>query len=829
METFILKNKKLHMIGNAHLDPVWLWRWQEGFQEVKATFRSALDRMTEYEDFIFTSSTAAIYEWIENNEPRMFQEIRRRVAEGRWVLCGGWWVQSDCNLPSGESFVRQGLYGQRYFQEKFGVMSTVGYNVDSFGHHAMLPQLLRKSGMDRYVFMRPGEHEKHLDTDLFWWESDDGSRVLAYRIPFYTHLSMGEIPGAFEAAVAYYVKHKLEPSSPHDQLLFFGVGNHGGGPTKQNIEAIVKMNEDPQYPELVFSSPDRYFDQASTEGIPVLRDELQMHAKGCYSVQSDVKRWNRKAEQLLVTAEKYAIVADRVAGQPYPDRMGQAWKNVLFNQFHDILPGSSIEAVYEQDARDSYGEANAIAGRALNDALQSISWRIRIDPDDRMKPIVVFNPHSWPTKGNVELEFGHFGYSREYHSFVDTDILLDEEGKQIPIQRVKSSSSTIWRQRLSFIAELPPLGYRTYRVVSGDNAGALVAFTPVDASDHRMENDGLRLELDPRTGWIASLFDKRNRVELFRGPAAQPVVIEDTSDTWSHGVERFDKEIGAFVATRLRRIEHGPVKSVIRVESEYGQSRVIQHFTLYKDLHHVEVNVTVDWREQWKMLKLRFPVNVDTDKTTYEIPYGTIERTNNGDEVPGLSWFDQSGTANGGDFLYGLSILNDGKYSFDAQGHCMNMTILRSPIYAHDAGEAPDPDGWYTFMDQGIQHFTYVLLPHEGDWKQAGTVKRAAELNQPPMTVIETYHQGDLPQTDRYIEIDEDNIIVSAMKKAEDNGDLIVRCYETNHTATRAKVTLPKWNRVIEAEFGPCEIKTFRIPQDASLPVVETDFLERPC
>jgi alpha-mannosidase len=839
-----MRSKKRHMIGNAHLDPVWLWQWQEGFQEVKATLRSALDRLKEYEDFVFTSSTAAMYEWIEYNEPKMFEEIKVRITEGRWVLCGGWWVQSDCNLPSGESFVRQGLYGQRYFQEKFGVMSSVGYNVDSFGHHAMLPQLLKKSRMDYYVFMRPKKNEKHLDTNLFWWESVDGTRVLTYRIFDYSQFT-----GNIEAPLLYQIhQRELEDPELDGHMFFYGVGNHGGGPTKKNIETIQELKGSDSSADFIFSSPNRFFESIKErEMIPVFRDELQMHAKGCYSAHSAVKRWNRKAENLLVTAEKWAVTARHITGQSYPDNMKQAWKNVLFNQFHDILPGSSIEEVYEQDTRDGYGEANSIAGRGLNNAIQSISWNIRFEWEEGMKPIVVFNPHSWGTKVNVELEFGHFGEGREFHSFTDANILVDEAGNQLLIQQVKSHSTTIWRQRLTFVAELPPLGYRTYRVVSKDSfeqsnkhahksgLKPLTALSPASLpylqipSNHILENGHFRLELNPNSGFIASLYDKKKKFEVFRGEAARLVVIEDFSDTWSHGIERFDKEIGEFEVIRIRNIEHGSVKSVIRVESKYGKSMVTQDFTMYYELNHIEVNVTVDWHEQFKMLKLRFPVNVNSNRTTYEIPYGHIERENNGSEVPGISWFDQSGSANGTDFSYGLSILNDGKYAFDTLDHVMSMTVLRSPIYAYDENYVPEEAGNYTFMDQGIQRFTFVLLPHEGDWKQAGTIMRAAELNQRPITVIETYHEGSLPQQDSYISVDKDNIIVSAMKMAEDNDDLIIRCYETNQEATLVIIELPKWNRVIKASFAPCEIKTFRIPLDPAMPVEETDFLELPC
>jgi alpha-mannosidase len=806
-----MKSKKLHMIGNAHLDPVWLWQWQEGFQETKATFRSALDRMKEYDDFMFTSSSAANYEWVENNDPKMFAEIRQRIQEGRWQIVGGWWIQPDCNIPGGESFVRQGLYGQHYFKEKFGVTAKVGYNVDSFGHNGMLPQILKKSGMDYYVMMRPMPNEKGLPGRLFHWESDDGSRVLTFRILF-EYCTWGKELDKHVSRCASELKE------PFDELMcFYGVGNHGGGPTKENIESIRRMNNDPEYPTLEFSTPDRFFEEVDNKNLPfpVVHDDLQHHASGCYAVHSGVKKWNREAENKLIAAEKMSIMAEWITGQPYPKDYKQAWKNVLFNQFHDILAGTSIEPAYE-DARNMHGEAMSIAERGLNYAIQSLSWNINIEQEEGMKPIVVFNPHSWNSKVNVELEVG---------GLKETAVLVDETGKQVPHQAVQSLATAGGRFRLHFVADLPSMGYRVFKLLP-ESAQSKADIQPIKANDYAMENDRFRIEFDPKTGYISSLFDKKVQTEVFKGEAAKPVVIEDLSDTWSHNVFHFNKVIGAFTAASVKRVEHGPVKSVIRVTSEYGNSKIVQDFSMYRDLEQIDVKVTVDWREHFKMLKLVFPVNLIFTRQSYEIPFGYIEREHNGEEEPGQSWIDYSGVIRSGGTLYGLSLMNDAKYSYSIHNKEMALTVLRSPIYAHHDPTVPDPQGHYSFIDQGIQHFNYSLLPHEGNWEQAGTVKRAAELNQRPTTMIETYHEGQLPQQDSFLSVDQDNIIVSAVKQAEDNDDMIIRCYETSKTAAEGIIRLPKWNREIRAKFAPCEIKTFRVPKDSSLPVTETNLLE---
>ena len=688
------KAHTLHMIGNAHLDPVWLWRWQEGFQEAKSTFRSVLDLMTEFNDFYFTSSSAALYEWVQRNDPGMFAEIQRRVTEGRWEITGGWWIQPDCNLPNGESFVRQGLYGQRYFAQHLGVTATVGYNVDSFGHAGSLPQILRKSGLTRYVFMRPQPEEMTLPARLFWWESGDGSRVLAFRIPFEY--------GTWGKGVQQQVQRCATELTERVTALmcFYGVGNHGGGPTRENVESIHAMAADPTLPALVFSTPNRYFDAMEAGGLdlPVVTSDLQHHASGCYSAHSGIKRWNRLAENALMTAETFSALAMRITDLPYPDDFALAWKDVLFNQFHDILAGTSIEPAYD-DAQALYGEAMAIAARNLNHATQSLSWNISIEPEEGARPIVVFNPHSWLSSPNVELEFARIS---------DADVLIDSEGSELPWQVVRSLATVAGggRNRVCFRPTLPPCGYEVFRVLP---RSVRTRTATCQSHDTSLENDLIRLEVNPLTGNLASLYDKRSGFEYLRAEAARPLVLRDPSDTWSHGVLRFDDFEGQFVPRSVRLVEHGAVKSTIRVHSGYGRSHLTQDFTLYVDSPLVEVRVTVDWREQFKLLKLNFPLHLDLTTITYEAPYGHIHRPANGEEEPGGSWVDITGIGRGNGSVLGMSFLNDGKYSFSMNNREFNLTVLRSPIYAHHVPYQPDDEHEYTFLDQGRQSFTYAI------------------------------------------------------------------------------------------------------------------------
>ena len=806
-----MKDKKLYMIGNAHLDPVWLWNWQEGFQEVKATFRSALDRMKEDKDFVFTCSSAAFYEWVEKNNPAMFAEIRKRVEEGRWELAGGWWIQPDCNIPSGEAFVRQGLYGQRYFLEKFGKMAVTGYNVDSFGHNGNLPQILKKSGMDNYVFMRPMPLEKGLPGRIFWWKSMDGSKVMTYRIP-YEYCSWGK------DLEKYTDRLKCELEDGEDELMmFYGVGNHGGGPTKENIRSIHELNGREDMPVMEMETTENFFRQVKNNGkeYPEFIGDLQHHASGCYSVLSRVKRENRRAEDKLVEAEGWSSIAKAVEGQPYPEDFKKAWKGVLFNQFHDILAGTSIPSAYE-DASYLFGQAMAVGQESLNYAIQAISWDIDIEEDVTMRPIVVFNSHAWEGKMIIDLEVR--GLSN------DNFKLTDHKGNGIAAQRIQSEATVNGQSRLLFVAELPSMGYEVFKLyLNVEDAPRTAA---VKVTDTTLENDRLALTFNPQTGYMESLYDKKADLEVLRRQGGRLAVIEDKYDTWAHNVFKFDRQLGDMKQVYRKVLEEGPVRSCIRIKYKYNQSYVVQDFRLYRDLDYVQVKVSVDWREPQTQLKIKYPVNFNFRRPTYEIPYGYIEKSANGEEEPGQSWFDFTGEHFKKPVMYGLAIANDAKYSYNMDIDEMNLTVLKNSVFAHHDPKQLEEDCEYRFVDDGLQEFTYILIPHEGSWKDADVVKRAKEVNVRPQTVIETFHEGKLAQRGSFLSLESDHAVISAVKEAEDKDGVIVRAYETKKQDGRAVLKVPFLNREEELTFTPCEIKTVKLPYDHSCPIQEVNLLE---
>ena len=811
--------KKLHMIGNAHLDPVWLWDWREGFHENMATFYSALERLKEFDQVVFTSSSAQFYEWIEETEPEMFEQIREYVRQGRWVICGGWWIQPDCNLPDGESYARHALYAQNYFKSRFGRASVVGYNVDSFGHNASMPALLRRSGMSSYVFMRPGPAEKELPGRNFIWEAADGSRVAAFRLPF-AYCTFGNLEQHIRDC-----QKEFDDYSDHC-MCFYGVGNHGGGPTVQNIRTIQGMMEEENDVELVFDSPEGYFSACREEmaGWPVVRGELQHHASGCYSVVSKMKEWNRRTEHELLRAEKFCSLEQGLLGGGSPD-FSRAWKNLLFNQFHDTLAGTAIERAYE-DAMIQLGESRSLAARYENRALQRISFAVDIPFEESMIPVVVFNPHSFACGQTVEFETGFFS-----NDPLDRCLeVVDSSGEPVDYQFIRPEAKIPNRTRIAFRAAAGPLGYETYRIrqKGGEWGGAAVIPEPVpmeEGAQEILENDRLRIVFDCGKGAMVSFYDKEQQVEYLDGLGAVPVVALDSGDTWAHGVLRFHDVCGSFHTDRMFFSERGPVRDSFVIRSSYGASAVEQRFILERGSGSLKVQCSVDWREQMKCLKLAFPLALENCVSICQAPFGIAERTAGGEEQPMLAWSDVTGKRTRDNEEAGLCFLTDSKSSGDLDGSCYSITVLRSPAYVHHHPYELEEGEQASYVDQGIQTFTYELAPHVGGWQKAQPVRRALQMNQPMILVPQSCHPGRLPQRFTGMTCSCPNVALSALKRAEDGGGTVVRFYETCGTPARASVEIPMIGFKQELEFGPYEIQSLYIADDSG-EVKKVNFME---
>jgi len=805
--------KTISMIGNAHLDPVWLWQWQEGRHEIKATFQAALDRLNETPGFVFTCACADYYRWVEENAPDIFENIRKRVEEGRWVIVGGMWIQPDMNTPSGESLARQLLYSQRYFHEKFGVIARTGYNVDSFGHNAMTPQLLRLAGIENYVWMRPSVIENpDVPEGSMIWESPDGSQVYAHHIhnsyTCRTDRLFDKIDLMFE----------ISQKVGHPVMCFYGVGNHGGGPT---IETLKKLEEyqttAPRGDEVVMSSPDTYFDELRRENVllPVWKNELQHHASGCYSTHSRSKKLHREAENALLRMESLATLSYALTGhQPKKTFVEQAWHNLLFNEFHDIMGGCSI-AEAMQDAEMQLNETLSIAAREENAALQRISWQIDTIKGHPLRerskeesfylwgirgqgtPVVVFNPHPFEAESPVRV-LCRIGSVR------------DDAGNSVPLQRVRASR-TNGEDRWDglFLARVPALGYRLYWVFFEEEQQPESRMT---VSEHLLENEHLRVAFDPATGGISALINKKTGENALVSPASAELRDISASDTWAHMIFKFDKAAGVFGEPVFSVLEEGPVRATLRVVTRFGRSTLDQRYTLYADSDQLNVEVHLDMQEKQRMLKLCWPTAY-TDEYA-EIPYGALRRTACGNEEHCQRWITlENGKA-------GMAVLNDGKYSYSVEDGKLALTVAHTSVFADHYGQS-QRDETVEYMDIGRQVFHYALVPHAGGWQTAGLNRRAALLNRPLPRVVETYHEGPLSGEYSGIRMDDSTIDVSVVKRAEDENGYVLRLAETCGKPQTATLEAAFAGRMMTVSLSPFQIKTLYLPDDAAQPVRE--------
>jgi len=786
---------RVHMIGHGHIDPVWLWPWSEGLSVVHSTFRSALDRMKETPDFAMTASSAQFYQWVSENDPAMLAEIRKRVEEGRWGLVGGWWVEPDVNIPSGEAMARQGLYAQLTLRRLLGRTARTGFNPDSFGHTGTLPQILKLQGMENYVFMRPGPQEKTLPADVFWWEAPDGTRVLTYRI-------LGGYGGS--GAVSPRVLTGFHDEPVKSFMQFYGAGDHGGGPTRAAIQTIQQAQSQAGAPVVVFSTPDRYFDEirkSASLNLPVVKDDLQHHSVGCYTADAAIKKGNRMAESALVTAEKVASIGSAVWGAAYPKaEFTSAWERVLFTQFHDSMAGTSLPEQSEA-AREAHDYALDIAHQAMYKAAQRLAWQVPAE-DPASQYLLVFNPHGWEITENLEYDLG-------WRNTSTSTRVEDERGTLIPSQWNLPSTEVNGRFRLVFRATVPAFGYRQIRVRREDATAAPATAPAVHAEGNVLENEHLRVRFT-NDGTIGVL-DKDTGKELFRGgeTGARGLIINDPSDTWSHGVKAYTEEIGAFKNADMHVVENGPLRACIRVRSTYGASNLTTDWFLYAGARTLEARVALDWHEHQKMLKFSFPVDVSETRATYEVPYGYIVRKTNGDEDPGQRWIDVSGTRNGSEF--GLTIINDAKYGYSVSDNDLRISIARGAAYANHQPKVLDPKIDHIWQDQGIQMFRMLLVPHRGTWQDSGIVRAAEEFMAAAAVIYQGIHPGSRPQADSFLAVNAPNVVISAIKKAENGDDLILRCYETAGTPASASIDLRFAKRQWSGKFRAFEIKTLRV------------------
>jgi alpha-mannosidase len=793
-----LKQFTVRAIGNSHIDMAWLWPWTETVEVVRNTFQSVLDLMREYPDFKFTMSSARTYEWMQEKYPDMFEQIRQRVKEGRWEVIGGMWVEPDLNMPDGESLVRQILVGKRYFRKTFGADIKIGWNPDSFGYNWQLPQIYKKSGIDYFVTSKllwATDYTK-FPYRLFWWQAPDGSRLLTYFPHEYANDFNPELMTkdfSFYAPSIYGPKFTDSPQ----MLYLYGIGDHGGGPTRTMLDRADRLR-DPNtvFPKIDFSTAKDFFADLDQElpnlKVPTWNDELYFeYHRGVYTSQADTKQRIRHDEELMLDAEKYASVAS-LFGRPYgQDQFELAWKNLLFDHFHDVMPGSGI-AVNYLDAKRNLEDVARSAQLITNSALDEILAHINTQGDGM--PVVAFNSLSWPRSEVIEVEVQLPGPTKQVRVVDSTGSLVEYE--------LLAMDKTTNRAHVLILARTPALGYQTYFV----RAAAMSGVPPdvingqlqgVKASGTTLENGYLRVKVDPQTGCITSLFDKRTNTESLAssetdsgGPTTFACgnllqAFHDKPkrwDAWNIDADFEKQHWDLDKADEVTLVEGGPLRAVIRVKKHFQSSTFVQDITMYAGVPRADVKMQVEWHEKHILLKVAFPLSAHSDKATFEIPYGSIERPTTRNtaaeqakfEVPAQRWADLSDTK------HGFSLLNDSKYGYDVRGNVLRLSLLRSP-------EWPDPHA-----DEGHHEFAYSLYPHSGTWRDAQTVRRGYELNYKLLAVPSQKHEGILPSDHSFVQVESENVVLTAMKKSEDDDSLILRFYEWAGKEADVKLQLPR-------------------------------------
>jgi alpha-mannosidase len=772
-----LKQFTIRAIGNSHIDMAWLWPWTETVEVVRNTFRSVLDLMREYPDFKFTMSSARTYAWMEEKYPDLFHEIEQRVKEGRWEIVGGMWVEPDLNMPAGESLTRQILVGKRYFREKFGAEPRIGWNPDSFGYNAQLPQIYKKSGMDYFVTQKLlWAHEfTTFPYKLFWWEAPDGSRLLTY----FPHDYAGGIESealAKDLSVWAPAMYGPELRGAPVTMHLYGVGDHGGGPTRTMLDAAKRLQSPGTvFANLQFSTAAGFFEELEKKlpgmNVPTWKDELyfQYH-RGVFTTQADTKQRIRRTEETLLNAEKFSSLA-LLYGRPYPqDEIERAWKRLLFDHFHDIMPGSGI-AVNYLDAKRNLEDVQRAGREVIAGSLGELAAHVNTEGEG--VPVLVFNSLSWPRTELIEVTVQLPDPAR----FVE---VFDASGKKARAELLSIDPET-HRARLLLLASTPSLGYATYFVrAAARNSGGP---SWVKATASTLENEFLRVQVDPASGCITSLIEKKNNQEALApadtdtggpktwicGNLLQAFYDKPEKwDAWNIDADFEKKHWDLDKADEVKLVESTPLRAVLRVRKHFQKSTFTQDITMDAGSSRVDVKMHASWHEKHILLKVAFPLSAHNSKATYEIPYGSVERPTTRNtpaeqaefEVPALQWADIS------DGQHGFSLLNDSKYGYDAKGNVLRLSLLRSP-------EWPDPHA-----DEGEHDFTYSLYPHAGTWREALTVRRGCELNYPLLALPVDKHEGALPAVHGFVQIQPEDVVLTAMKKAEDDGSLVVRFYE---------------------------------------------------
>jgi alpha-mannosidase len=848
---------KVHSIGHSHIDAAWKWRVPETHGKVFRTFRQAVENMETRPDFTFSQSQPALYEWILEERPDLFAKMVEMEKQGRWEITGGMWVEPDSNMPGGEAFVRQRLLGQRFFLTHFGHIADIAWLPDSFGYNLNLPQIFTRSGAKYLWAKKIGTNKETVfPFQHFVWRSPDGSEVLtslntmSVGLGFFCYQEVGKFkdsrwlvkPGV--ELVANYrtppaeIKAALSDDWMNEIGNFYGEGDGDQGPNYIEVE-IQEALRDRGY--TVFTDAKSFFRDVETykDRLPVWEDELYLERhRGVQTTQAWIKRANRLAESMMLTAEALHSI-NGIYGGGYPlEAIKRLWKMVCFHQFHDILPGSSIPEVYE-DARKEYAKIERGTREVIDSGLAGLAARVDTRPaGEGLEPVLVFNPLGWERSGLVELELKNGERFRAY----------DGAGREMPSQVIRRED----REVLAFqAADMPSLGYRVY-FLKPDTRDSMPAIGKVGFSETKgalvLENDLVSVSVDKDTGWITSLVDRSTGAELINGSANKILAFYERAKShraWDinpeytkHLIELPEKAEGEITSD-------GPLFIEISTRRELDRDGKLTSFDqkirLMADDPVVYLDLDSDFHIEDSLIKVEFNTTINSEKISADGPYLVIERSTRPEtardkarwEMACQKWIDLS------DNEKGLALLNNGKYGFslNADGTGFRLSVIKGAEYpmpyadAVDVAHPREKDLPYT--DQGRHHVEMGLLAHRGGWREAGLWKAGYEFNAPLLAVRTDPHQGPLPAEASFISLDSETSYIGAVKRAEDGNDLVVRLIEAAGTGGHATVRLGLGLKVLRAvetdllelnpepldfkgkgvklDIGPYQIRTLKI------------------
>lgn len=750
-------------IGHTHIDVAWWWTVAQTREKVCRSFATVLKLMDEYPNYKFMSSQPQLYYFLKQRYPELYEQIKQRVAEGRWEPEGGMWVEADCNLTSGESLVRQFLYGKRFFKEEFGVDNRILWLPDVFGYSGALPQIMAKCGIDYFMTTKLAWNQfNKMPYDTFKWRGIDGTEILTHLV---TTLGVGQSENDFfttyngilhpDALIGGWHRYQQKDIN-NDILISYGYGDGGGGPTRAMLETSTRMEKGIEgLPKVRQAFARTYFDELAervkdNRRLPTWEGELYFeYHRGTYTSMARNKRSNRKIELHMMDLELLSLLAQAKVAYPEAE-IDKLWHGILINQFHDILPGSSIHEVYEVTKKE-YAEMEAEIA-----ALRVERLNVLTPAGDG---VTVYNTTGFVRSDVVELDD------------CKAEALQDETGNVYPVQKTADGA-------VVFLNDLPAKGSKTFAVVP-----AQASATPFEiATDgHKIDTPFYTVTFD-ENGQMIGIFDKENCREVLKPGQAGNLfrVYEDKPiyyDNWDIDIFYTEKFWDVTDLQDFTWTENGPVRATLHIERNYSNSTLVQDIHFYAKQRRIEFVTTVDWHEHQSLLKVHFPVNVHTDEATFEIQYGNLTRKTHTNtswdrarfESCGQKWMDLS------EGHYGVSMLNDCKYGHSVKDSVIGLTLIKSGI-------EPNPT-----TDQEVHHFTYAIYPHAEKWQAAGTVPQAFFLNQPALAV-----QGGKPgESFSLAGLDASNVVLETIKRAEDGDGAIVRMYECENSLTN--VTMD-WN-----------------------------------